>query len=291
MQLSFPEYELVPFPIENKFVDVIRQAHRTLFICTPYIKDYGANVVLEHAHAKEIRVLTNLDLPNITSESFDLIALLKLWDKFKLTVSSLGKLHAKIYIADSEHALITSANLTHSGLRENYEYGIVLHERNLVGNLAIDMQRYFDLGNIFERERIAEIKEEAEEIKALRKEAENTPQARAKRKILEQKTEALQSVILENRITAGRTVNSIFSDTIRFLLSTKGPLSTVELHPLIQNIHPDICDDTIDRVINGEHFGKKWKHQVRNAQLTLKLQGKIALSNGKWSLLEEGRGA
>ncbi|MFZ5909269.1 MAG: phospholipase D family protein [Chloroflexota bacterium] len=286
MQLNFPEYELVPFPIENKFVDVIRQAHEKLLICTPYIKNYGVNVVLENVHAREIRVLTNLDLPNITSDSFDLTALLKLWDKFKLTVSSLGKLHAKIYIADSEHALITSANLTHSGLRENYEYGIVLHERNLVGNLAIDMQRYFDLGNIFERERIAMIKDGADEIKALRKEVENTPQARETRKILEQKTEVLQTVILENRITAGRTVNTIFSDTIRFLLSTKGPLSTVELHPLIQNIHPDICDDTIDRVINGEHFGKKWKHLVRNAQQSLKGQGVITLSNGKWVLVE-----
>lgn len=114
---------------------------------------------------------------------------------------------------------------------KNYEYGIVLHEkRNLVGNLAIDMQRYFNRGNIFEREKIAEIRKEAEHIKSLRREAENTPQARETRKILAQKSEVLQTVTL-------------------------------------------------------------WKHQVRNAQLTLKLQGKTALFNGKWSLLKRGRGA
>ncbi|MEK7270344.1 MAG: hypothetical protein AAB215_05290 [Planctomycetota bacterium] len=50
----------------------------------------------------------------------------------------------------------------------------------------------------------------------------------------------------------------------------------------IQNIHPDICDDSIDRVIDGQHFGKKWKHFVRSAQQHLKQRGEIRLQNGRW---------
>jgi hypothetical protein len=69
--------------------------------------------------------------------------------------------------------------------------------------------------------------------------------------------------------------HAIFSDTILYLLKKNGPLTTAELHPLIQSIHPDICDDSIDRVINGQHFGKKWKHQVRSVQQLLKRQGLI----------------
>jgi hypothetical protein len=53
----------------------------------------------------------------------------------------------------------------------------------------------------------------------------------------------------------------------------------------VQAIHPDLCDDSIDRVIDGEHFGKKWKHQVRSAQSYLKRIGSVQLRDGKWRLV------
>jgi len=86
------------------------------------------------------------------------------------------------------------------------------------------------------------------------------------------------------RIKEGRTINAIFSNTILYLLKKKGSLSTEEIHPLIQMMRPDICDDSIDRVINGQHFGKKWKHLFRNAQQSLKKEGLIYLEGGKWHL-------
>ena len=55
------------------------------------------------------------------SSGFDINAVLRLWDKFDLQLSSLSRLHAKVYIADSKAAFVTSANLTRGGLRENYE--------------------------------------------------------------------------------------------------------------------------------------------------------------------------
>ncbi len=276
-------YELVSFPVEEKLIGVMRQARDTLFICTPYIKDYGVGIVIDNAKTRNLQLLTNLDLPNATGAGFDLGALLKLWDKFDLRVSSLGKLHAKIYIADSRVAFITSANLTRGGLRENYEYGIILSDEGLVKELATDMFRYFTLGNIFERTKVEDIKDDVEEIKSLQKKLQDTDEAKRLKKALAQKQEILQTKILQNRVE-GRTLNSIFAETILYLLQTKGALTTEELHPLIQNIHPDICDDTIDRVINGQHFGKKWKHLVRNAQQYLKANGAIALENRKWHL-------
>ncbi len=89
---------------------------------------------------------------------------------------------------------------------------------------------------------------------------------------------------MKNRIKEGKTINAIFSDTILYFLEKKGALSTEEIHPLIQAMHPDICDDSIDRVINGQHFGKRWKHLVRNAQQALKKRGLIFLKNNKWHL-------
>lgn len=277
-------YELVAFPVEERLAQVIREAQDALFITVPYIKDYGVNLILDNARTNNLRVLTNLDSANVTSAGFDLESLLKLWDRFDLHVSSLAKLHAKVYIADHRVAFITSANLTRGGLRENYEYGIVLRDVSVVTSMLADMNRYFDLGNVFDRDGIQEIQTDAEEIKQLRQKLERRIQTRRLRQVLQRKEENLQTKILRNRVQ-GKTINAIFAETIKYLLGAKGPLSTEEMHSLIQNIHPDICDDSIDRVINGQHFGKRWKHMVRNAQQYLKANGIIILREGKWQLL------
>lgn len=282
--MSFYDYELVSFPVEESLAQVIREAQDALFIAAPYIKDYGINIILDNARINNLRVLTNLDLPNVTSAGFDLGALLKLWSRFNLRVSSLGKLHAKVYIADDRVALITSANLTRGGLRENYEYGIILRDASLVASMLADMNKYFNLGNIFSRESIQEIQTDAEEIRGLRQKLEQSASARRLHKSLKRKEEDLQTKMLRNRVR-GKTINAIFAETIKYLLETKGPLSTKEMHPMIQNIHPDICDDSIDRVINGQHFGRKWKHLVRNAQQYLKAGGMIILREGRWELV------
>jgi hypothetical protein len=52
----------------------------------------------------------------------------------------------------------------------------------------------------------------------------------------------------------------------------------------VQQIHPDLCDDSIDRVIDGMNFGKKWKHHVRSAQQALKREGVVLFDNGTWRL-------
>lgn len=72
----------------------------------------------------------------------------------------------------------------------------------------------------------------------------------------------------------GRSVNGVFADTILYLLS-RFQMTTVELHEHIKEIHPDLCDDAIDRVIDGQRFGKLWKHQVRNAQQHLRRRGLV----------------
>ena len=66
------------------------------------------------------------------------------------------------------------------------------------------------------------------------------------------------------------------------LLKRYGPLPTEQMHPKIEVIHPDLCDNNIDRVIDGKHFGKKWKHAIRTAQQHLKKTGEIELVNRRW---------
>ena len=74
-------------------------------------------------------------------------------------------------------------------------------------------------------------------------------------------------------------------DRSLFILA-KGPLRTTELHPMIQQLQPDICDDSIDRVIDGVHFGKRWKHYVRTAQQFLKRTGRVYFDGDRWHLTQ-----
>src|SRR3989337_2641970 len=103
------------------------------------------------------------------------------------------------------------------------------------------------------------------------------------RKKVQQSQLDLQDVLLANRVRKGQTINALFSDTILFMLRKHADgLTTEQIHTEIQNTHPDICDDSIDRVINGQHYGKRWKHYVRKAQQFLKDKGSVIRINGKW---------
>lgn len=277
-------FEVVQYPIENKLVQLLKKAEKNLFIATPFIKDYGIEIILDNAKVKVLKILTNLDAANITGLGFDIESLLRLWSRFEVSIASLGKLHAKAYIADDKIAFLTSANLTRSGLKENYEYGVILQDREFVSVILDDMNKYFNLGNVFDREIIKSIINDVNDIRRLKQKIEKNIELKNLNISLKQKEDNLQTKILQNRIK-GKTINGIFADTMKYLLETKGPLSTKELHPFIQNIHPDICDDTIDRVIDGQHFGKKWKHLARNAQQYLKRNGIISLEKGKWCLV------
>lgn len=56
---------------------------------------------------------------------------------------------------------------------------------------------------------------------------------------------------------------------------TSGPRTTAVLGAEVSQLLPDLCDDGEELVINGERYGKAWKHSLRNAQQHLKRQGVV----------------
>jgi len=276
-------------PWKNEFIETIKQARKELFVSSPYIDQKGVDLlckIIKRRDRIKLALITNLTIPNIVNKFTDPIALLKLHKNFNLVkISSLGRLHAKVYLIDNIGGIITSANLTGGGLITNFEYGVLINDKKIISEVKEDMLKYFSLGNVFDKEALEKIAEKAQKIYKVKKETDNFIGKTKLVQLLKQTTENLNIELLKNRIKEGKTINAIFSDTILYLLKKKGPLTTAELHPLIQSIHPDICDNSIDRVINGQHFGKKWKHQVRSAQQFLKKQGLIYRNkNGKWRL-------
>ncbi len=68
----------------------------------------------------------------------------------------LSKLHAKVYVADTKRAIVTSGNLTRGGLDINYEYGIRIDEPCAVARIREDLLDYSKLGAAVSMERLLE---------------------------------------------------------------------------------------------------------------------------------------
>jgi hypothetical protein len=281
------EVELVTSPWAATFYGLLDTVEQELFVASPFISDKPLKRMVEIIENKpsldsmHVNIVTNLAVDSLLSGSLDVAALLHLVQSIpNSTVTYLPSLHAKIYIVDNKAAIVTSANLTDKGLTGNHEYGILLRGFAVVSKVRDDLTRYASLGNRVSTDTLAALAQAAQELKAMRQQADRSVKARL-RAAFEQRTEAAQLELLKAR-AKGKTTHGIFCDTVLYLLEQKGPLNTADLHPLVQQIHPDLCDDTVDRVIDGVHFGKKWKHYVRNAQQALKRKGFIDFDGQCW---------
>jgi phosphatidylserine/phosphatidylglycerophosphate/cardiolipin synthase-like enzyme len=282
------QYKFLLSPWKNEFIDVISKTRKELFISSPFVNVKGVRILSDAIQTEssiEMSLITNLTTQNIVNGITEPAALLELYKQFtQVKISSLGRLHAKVYIIDNKIGIITSANLTSGGLVNNFEYGVLIDDKDIISTIKYDMLKYYSLGNILDNDLLEKIGEEASKLYKIKNKTNDVVKNTKLAQLLKKSTDTLDFELLNNRIREGKTINSIFSDTILYILEKKGSLSTSDLHPLIQSIHSDICDDSIDRVINGQHFGKKWKHLVRDAQQFLKKKGLIYLEGKKWHL-------
>ena len=255
---------------------------------SPFVTREGADFVTTHLSSEfrtagRLAFLTDLSPLNICMKSTDPSALRLLaeavpaWD-----LSHLPRLHAKVYIADRDCAIITSGNLTAGGLTLNYEYGVELSDPAVVALIRQDIQDYAGLGAAVDYDQLLAYCQTAEQVRRAY-EGQLRSAAKAARREFKRTFQEAEEDLIRLRL-AGGAITAVFEKTIVYLLRRHGPLSTQQLHPLVQAIHPDLCDDTVDRVINGQHYGKKWKHVVRRAQSHLKDRGVIEFQAGVWRL-------
>ena len=279
-------------PWQESFLDLISTAQRDLLLVSPFVKVQATDRILSDLQKRGVDrtihlvMLTNLRPESVLNGSTDveaLSALGKSLPRFELV--HLPSLHAKVYVADDRLAVVTSANLTQPGITGNLEYGVSFTDELVVREIRRDLQAYAQLGARVDTSEIEVMLQETTDLKQAFLRAERSIRAEA-RHAFREKLEAAHVRLLHQR-AKGKTTHAILSDTILFLLA-RGPLRTIDLHPLIQQLHPDICDDSIDRVIGGVHFGKRWKHYVRNAQQSLKRTGQISYSGERWRLATTG---
>lgn len=200
-------------------------------------------------------------------------------------VITLSRLHAKVFIADTDMAIVTSANLTSSGLGSNYEYGVGIRNRVLVGKIRSDLEDYARLGSAVGTETLSSLLVTADELLRQGRKVRQSSSS-ALRKAFNARLRAANDQFIATQV-GERSANDLFSEAIRVVLQEK-PRSTSELQPEIQRLLPDLCDDSRELIINGERYGKAWKHRVRNAQQHLKRRREIAHDplTRSWSLIQ-----
>jgi hypothetical protein len=288
MHATPSKIEFLNSPCFDEFYCLVREAKESLTLCSPYIGNepcLGIVSALSETSKigfPKIDITTNLCRENLLSGATSADGLLHILRRFpETTIVFLPSLHAKVYIADDRRAIVTSANLTSGGLYRNVEYGVVLNGNEQVLKVRNDIQAFSSLGTKVSTESLGILSRVASELRDLASSLEKSTKRSLRQRFDEKLAEADLDVL---RIrAAGRTSHAIFAEAILYLLENV-PLTTAELNTAIQSIHPDLCDENVDRVIDGRHFGKKWKHGVRTAQVYLRRQGRIERHDQHWHL-------
>lgn len=278
----------VPSPWTSTFDNLVSQVSTSLLVCSPYIGREPCVRIAEHLRLRnrtgiEILVLTDLSRENMLSGATDVSALIQLCEAIPRTdIRILPSVHAKVYVADEACAVVTSGNLTQSGLARNHEYGISLSDTSLVAKVRAEILEYRAIGSWVKLPQLYVFEKIVGDLSELRRQIEKATKQRLKQEFNAKLREA-DEAILGARI-GGLSAHAAFADTILFVLKN-GPKRTRDIYPEIQRIHPDLCDDTVKLVIRGEAWSQaNWHHRVRHAQLFLARGGRIVLREGRWHL-------
>lgn len=272
--------------------DLLRSAHAEIVISSPFVSQDGADFVLGRVspvfrNNGRLIFITNLSPTNLIQGVTDPNALNDLVRQLPQTeVYHLPRLHAKAYFSDANKAIITSGNLTLSGLMQNYEYGVLITDTDMASRAREDIIHYAQLGARMGRGQLLTYCMAIDEARAAFRQ-QQTSISRTSRQLFEKAFQAANDELIRLRLAEG-PMHGVFSKTVLFLLEQHGPLSTEELHFYIERIHPDLCDNAVDRVIDGKRYGKKWKHAVRTSQQHLKKKGFIVLEHGRWRSVGSG---
>lgn len=270
--------------------EVFQSVNQELVISSPYISDVGAKFLIDNISEDFkkngiLKFVSDLSPKNIYQGATDP-------NSFRLLFSSINsvqlfhlpRLHAKVYVSDRNKAIITSGNLTAGGLYNNFEYGVFTDDEININFIKNDLLNYGNLGAVINYEEIKTYCSISEEIKFLYKQKEKSSKTEFENKF-KIAVDKADIELIKAKIGLG-ALHSVFEKTIYYLLQKNISLTTSSINEQIAEIHPDLCDSDVDRVINGIHFGKKWKHAVRTAQQNLKKKGFVDLENGNWKIIK-----
>lgn len=137
-------FEVIKSPWEELFFYLVSEANESLQMACPFIKKTIAEKII-NAKKNEVKLfyITSFKLINFYRGSSDFEAL-KIILQNNGFIKNYQRLHSKIYIFDKSQAIVTSANLTEGGLKNNYEYGILVKDEFLVKEIVRDFYKIYE---------------------------------------------------------------------------------------------------------------------------------------------------
>ena len=273
-------HEVIRSPWKNQFLELAGSARCKVIATAPFItRDALVEFVnaLRKPDQTEVVIGTTFAADSVAHGFLDLNALL--WacvELPRIRVNHVPRLHAKVYISDNVSAIVTSGNLTMASLLHNNEYGVRIFDRDTVIAIERDVEEYMALGAPVTCDSIGELTAVASKFRK-----SDTPlKERNADMELQLAIDEFENCVRHLRGTTNESRTAIFAKTILHALRS-GPMKTADIHEMVRGTQPDLCDDDIERIINGVRFGKRWKHDVRNAQQMLKRRGKITLLDSR----------
>lgn len=268
---------------------LVGAARRSLLFAAPYIKsDEADRVCASVAPGVEMLTLANLDVGAVSAAALDIAALVRLAQATpRARVVALSNLHAKVYVADEEAAIVTSGNLTRAGLDSNLEYGVLLREPKTVHSVRNDLMAFACLGAEADAGALSALFPLETELRRSRAGLEGD--AGAKRRFACAVRKA-RPVFGELQV-GDRSAHAVFAEAILMSLRRGGPAKTRALQEEARRLLPALCDDDEILVIRGERYGSAWKRRFRHAQLHLGRKGLIEYdaATKTWAITDSRR--
>jgi phosphatidylserine/phosphatidylglycerophosphate/cardiolipin synthase-like enzyme len=135
-------FEIIKSPWEKTFLKLLKQARSDVYLASPFIKSQTASLITKNiVKGTDFRYINSFKLAHFHNGASDLEAL-SIFNKRECWQKNVPNLHAKLFIFD-DAAIITSGNLTPSGLKNNLEYGILVQD-SLVTEIKHDYLSIFN---------------------------------------------------------------------------------------------------------------------------------------------------
>jgi hypothetical protein len=268
----------------NELAKLIESARNEFLLTAPFLKESETRWLVDRlAPGVSLSVLTDIRGDSVVAGSLDLAGLRHLAEARGARVTTLRGLHAKVMVSDRSSAIVTSGNLTSSGIDRNFEYGLRVEDPALVTTIRSDLALYESLGHAVDLDTLRTFEAQANALVADAKRVEDS-QSKALDREFRRHFRRTDDAFIAAQV-GSRSATGMFRSALRVALAAE-PLTTTELGNVVRALIPDLCDDTRDLVINGEHFGKQWKHTLRNAQQAMKRTGEVTYDTAsrRWRL-------
>lgn len=167
---------LVTTPSLKFLLDMVANAKSEVIIVSPWIKFTTLQKVINSVkHNKSIkwRVLSRANHDDFFLGSSDIEAFKLMVENESFDVRAVKQLHAKVYIVDDSSSLVTSANLTVSGMEINTEAGFASTNTDDLRELIEEFESWFSQANPLDK---SWLEDEQQKLLARKEEKPSEPE-------------------------------------------------------------------------------------------------------------------